>query len=73
VCCVCVMCVCCVCCVCVVLRRVKTTQIESIWGLSGPVGEERRVVVLMETVSVLQDKKSYVIGGDDGRMQGECI
>jgi len=37
------------------------------------VGEERRVVVLMETVSVLQDKKSYVIGGDDGRMQGECI
>lgn len=35
-------------------------------------GEERRVVVFMETVSVLQDGKSYVIDGGDGLIQGEC-
>ena len=32
--------------------------------------EERRVIVLMETVSVLQHEKSYVIDGDDGHIQG---
>ena len=37
--------------------------------MSWPVGEERRAVVLMETVSVLQDEKSYVIDGGDGLIQ----
>lgn len=56
-----------------VLRRGRTTQAESIRGWSGPVGEGRRAVVLMETVSALQDEKSYVRDGDDGCMKANVF